>query len=131
MFNWHILLTLAPTPVFYFMSNCMGNILLTALDKWNEVGGSYFYGIVYWPVGHNSQCYKTYLAIYKVMWWCMIHTSITVNIHLIITEYIYFTVRGVIFLWYGILTREPGEPFTSSNQLQLLNQLRFTTKFTT
>ena len=44
--------------------------------------------------------------------------------------YIYFTVRGVIFLWYGILTREPGEPFTSSNQLQLLNQLRFTTKFT-
>ena len=37
---------------------------------------------------------------------------------------------GVIFLWYSILTREPGEPFTSSSQLQLLNQLRFTTKFT-
>ena len=33
MFNWHILLTLAPTPVFYFVSNSMGNILLTALDK--------------------------------------------------------------------------------------------------
>ena len=33
-------------------------------------------------------------------------------------------------IWYSILTREPGEPFTSSSQLQLLNQLRFTTKFT-
>ena len=26
-------------------------------------GGSYFYGIVYWPVAHNSKCYKNICII--------------------------------------------------------------------
>jgi len=42
---------------------CLVHVLLTALGKWNE-GGSYFYGIVYWPVAHNSKCYNKIVNLY-------------------------------------------------------------------
>ena len=68
----HILLTLAPTPIFYFMSNFMENILHSPCSanylrqmKWGR--GSYFYGIVYWPVAHHSKCYKTIASLHGYM----------------------------------------------------------------
>ena len=56
-------MSLAPTPVFYFVSNFMENILLgphsaNCLRQMKLGGGSYFYGIVYRPMAHNSKCYK-------------------------------------------------------------------------
>ena len=40
------------------------HVLLTALGKWNEAGGLYFYGIVFWPVAHHSKCYKNIASLY-------------------------------------------------------------------
>ena len=50
------------------------------------------------------------------------------------SKYPFDNYRINILQWGGhisvVLTREPGKPFTPSSQLQLLNQWRFTTKFT-
>ena len=78
------------------------HVLLTALGKWNEVGRSYFYGIVYWPVAHNSKCYKDVCQFI----WLYMYDSYKHHSKYTLDNYrINVLLLGVIFLWYSILTR--------------------------
>ena len=53
LLSGHLFLTLAPTPVFYFVSNFMKNVIRASrsgncLTQKTRGGVSYLYGVVYW-----------------------------------------------------------------------------------